>query len=146
MPVRRTNGRAMKARGDAFERELAAHINERVGTSAFRAPLSGGGRLYSAGPWGAGGSDLMGTPGLHIEAKRVEKLDFPGALRQAQTALTKTGSPDIPVVINRRNHQKTGDSYALLRLDDLLVLYRAYLVSIGEVSQHESTSPDPPQS
>jgi hypothetical protein len=142
---RRTNGRAMKARGDAFEREVAAHINERCGLSSFRAPLSGGGAFHRAGPWAAGGSDLLGTPGLHIEAKRVERLDFPGALRQAQTALTKTGSPDIPVVVNRRNRQATGDSYALLRLDDLLTLYRAYLVSIGEVS-HESTSPDPPQS
>lgn len=140
----RTNGRAMKSKGAVFERELAAHINERVGLTSFRAPLSGGGALHRAGPWGAGGSDLLGTPGLHIEAKRVERLDFPGALRQAQEATRKTGSPDIPVVVNRRSRMRTGDSYALLRLDDLLTLYRAYLVAIGEVS-HEPTSPDPPQ-
>lgn len=116
------SGRGAKAKGDKFERELAAYINEAVGTDAKRAPLSGGGSVFASG-----GADLLGVPDLFIEAKRVERLNFLDAMRQAERNKLATNCPDIAIVVNRRNRQTTGESLCVLRLDDLLLLYRYYL-------------------
>lgn len=128
--VRRVS--AQKRKGDGYERELAAYINENTGIKSERAPLSGGGKIGMAG-----GADLLGVPGLFIEAKRVERLNFHDALRQAEKNKMLTNSPEMPVVINRKNRMATGDSLVLLRLDDLLTLYRAYLLNEGYVRDHD---------
>jgi hypothetical protein len=116
----------MKAKGDKYERELAAYINEQTGLDSFRAPLSGGGHVNMVG-----GADLLGTPDLFVEAKRVERLNFHDALRQAETNIEKTRSDSSAVVINRKSRMKTGDSLVLLRLDDFLKYYLAYLQREG---------------
>ena len=82
----------------------------------------------------SGGADILGTPNLFIEAKRVERLNFHDALRQAERNIDKTKSPDAAVVINRKNRMQTGDSLCLLRLDDFLRYYRAYLLQEGFIS------------
>ena len=72
--------KGMKQKGDNFERELAAHLNQEcypVSQCAYRAPLSGGGNVMTSG-----GADLVGTPDLFVEAKRVEKCNFKEAMRQ----------------------------------------------------------------
>lgn len=116
----------MKQKGDNYERELAAYINEKTGIESFRAPLSGGGNVGMSG-----GADLLGVPELFVEAKRVERLNFHDALRQAERNIDKTRSPDAPIVINRKNRMATGDSLCLLRLDDFLKFYKAYLKQQG---------------
>lgn len=116
----------MKTKGDNYERELAAYINEKTGIKSFRAPLSGGGNVGMSG-----GADLLGTPELFVEAKRVERLNFHDALRQAERNIDKTESPDAPIIINRKNRMPTGDSLCLLRLDDFLKFYKAYLNQQG---------------
>ena len=116
----------MKTKGDNYERELAAYINEKTGIESFRAPLSGGGNVGMSG-----GADLLGVPELFVEAKRVERLNFHDALRQAERNIDKTRSPDAPIVINRKNRMATGDSLCLLRLDDFLKFYKAYLKQQG---------------
>lgn len=113
-------------KGSDFERDLAKYLSEQTGIQAGRMPLSGGGFVGLAG-----GADLLGTPGLFVEAKRVEKLSFPEAMRQAVENIRKTQSPEAPVVINRRSRQSIGESYTLLRLDDFLVFYRAWLAQEG---------------
>jgi hypothetical protein len=118
-----------KRKGDTFERELAAHLSAKTGLQIVRAPLSGGGRISGL----AGGADLIGTPGLHAELKRVEKLNFPGALAQAEASLRKTGAPEKAVVINRRNRQSNDDAFVLMRLDTLLTFYNAWLREQGYV-------------
>ena len=116
----------MKTKGDNYERELAAYINEKTGIKSFRAPLSGGGNVGMSG-----GADLLGTPELFVEAKRVERLNFHDALRQAERNIEKTESPDGPIIINRKNRMPTGDSLCLLRLDDFLKFYKAHLKQQG---------------
>ena len=116
----------MKAKGDKYERELAAYINEATGLQSFRAPLSGGGHVNMVG-----GADLLGTPDLFVEAKRVERLNFHDALRQAETNIDKTRSDSSALVVNRRSRMKTGESLCLLRLDDFLKYYLAYLQREG---------------
>ena len=115
-------GRGSKAKGDKYERELSAYINEKTGLESFRAPLSGGGKVGLSG-----GADILGTPELFIEAKRVERLNFHDAMRQAEMNVQKTRSQSKPIVINRKSRMATGDSLCLLRLDDFLKFYMAYL-------------------
>ena len=79
----------------------------------------------------------MGVPRMFIEAKRVERLNFHDAMRQAEKNIDKTKSPDIPIVINRKNRMPTGQSLCLLRLDDLLFFYRYYLRCEGYVEEGE---------
>jgi hypothetical protein len=130
----RRNGRGMKAKGDNYERELAAHINERTGLNAGRAPLSGGGKVGLAG-----GADLLGTPDLFVEAKRTERLNIRDALSQAETNIRKTQSPEAPIVITRRNREATGDSIACMRLDSFLEIYRNHLIHTGVIKPDAPT-------
>ena len=116
-----------KNKGDNYERELAAYITKHTGLDSFRAPLSGGGNLTSHG-----GADLIGTPYLFVEAKRVERLNFHDALAQAERNQHMSGAhEDAPIVINRRNRMSTGDSLCLLRLDAFLFFYEYFLKREG---------------
>lgn len=119
---------AQKRKGDAFERELAAYLTDHIGIECARAPLSGGGKVGMTG-----GADLIGPPYLFVEAKRVERLNFLDAMRQAEGNVDKTKSPDVPIVVNRRSRMKTGESLCLLRLDDFLKFYRAFLRENGYI-------------
>jgi len=118
-------GRGAKAKGSQFERELAAYLNEKVGINARRALLSGGGR-------NEGGSDLDGTPLIHVEAKRTETFAPYAAMEQAEAAISRLKSePPVPVVIQRRNNMKTGDAMVVMRLDHWLEMYRSHLLNRG---------------
>jgi|TARA_Y100000401_G_C8269995_1_gene197851 hypothetical protein len=118
-----------KKKGDDYERELAKYINQETGLkTAHRAPLSGGGYVDMSG-----GADVLGVPGIFIEAKRVERLNFHEALRQAERNIGKTNAPEVPIVINRKNRMKTGESLCLIRLDDFLKFYCSYLRETGSV-------------
>lgn len=111
-------------KGSEYERELATFFNEHLNiTTCVRAPLSGGG-FIGGYTWG---SDLLGLPHLHIEAKRTERLNVREALLQAEKALAKTKAPEIPVVITRRSREPLDHSIVALRLKDFARLYAAYL-------------------
>ena len=84
-----------------------------------------------------GGSDVLGTPELFIEAKRVERLNFHDAMRQAERNIKTSNSPDVPIVVNRKNRMTTGDSLCLIRLDDFLKFYLAFLKQEGHVGDNE---------
>lgn len=73
-------------------------------------------RAFASGA--SGGGDLTGLPGICIEVKRTERLDLPGAFRQAQAAALPT---EIPVVAHRSSRQPW---LATLPLDDLLALLK----------------------
>jgi|TARA_Y100000294_G_scaffold123060_1_gene114431 hypothetical protein len=118
------NIKTIRAKGHAFERELAKFFRDHTGLEVHRTCLT-----QQFHDRAQGQEDLTGLPHLSIEAKRVEKLDFPGALRQAQA----NSPPDaIPVVINRRNRQKIEDAYTLIRLEDFIELYLAWLNSTSD--------------
>ena len=74
-----------------------------------------------------GGEDMRGTPELVIEAKSVERLNFHDAMRQAEKNVDITKSHSSPIVINRKSRMNTGDSLCLIRLDEFLKFYVAYL-------------------
>lgn len=63
---------------------------------------------------GAGGSDIADAiPDTHLEIKYVERLDLPGAWRQAQAAARPT---DLIVIVSRANFQPWIATFRLLDL------------------------------
>ena len=82
-----------KAKGAAGERELA-HELEKYGYQTRR------GQQYC----GANGdADVVGVPGLHIECKRVERLNIQEAMKQSRNDAREG---EIPVVMHRKNRDK----------------------------------------
>lgn len=118
------SGRGSKAKGSDYERELAAYLNAAVGLSARRALLSGGGR-------NEGGSDLDGTPLIHVEAKRTETFSPYAAMTQAEEAIKKGRQPVFPVVMQRRNKVPTAQSLVVMRAEHWAVMYAAFLRERG---------------
>lgn len=68
--------------------------------------------------------DVLGLPGVHIEVKRVQKLNLPAALRQAR----QDANGDTAVVIHRRNR---AGWVASTLLDDLPTLSRRLAAITG---------------
>lgn len=129
---------ASKNKGDGFERELAHYLSDALGLKVTRTPLSGGGMTSRFGPQMA---DLTGTPDIWVEAKRTETFRPREAMAQALKGLASQGSPDMPVIVNRQNRQKTGEGLAVLRFDDFIRLYRGYLISEGILDGPDSRTP-----
>lgn len=65
-----------------------------------------------------GDADVVGIPGLHIECKRVEKLNLDTALEQSKRDARKG---EMPVVIHRKNRQEWK---VTLSLKDFMKLYK----------------------
>lgn len=65
-----------------------------------------------------GDADVLGLEGIHIECKRVEKLNIYDAIEQAKN--DKKGD-DLPCVFHRRNRK---DWLVTMYLDDWVKLYK----------------------
>ena len=108
-PLRPKKARAKmnsRKKGAQGERELAEELRK-WGYKTRR------GQQYS----GANGdADVVGVPGLHIECKRVEKLNIDQALQQS----IRDSQSEIPVVMHRRNREIWK---VTLRLDDFMELW-----------------------
>ncbi len=85
--------RSSQRKGADGEKELQALLTE----SGYPV-LRGGSQTYGKVP------DLYGLPGIHVECKRVEKLNISAAMQQAvaDAARFNDGSP---AVFHRRNRQ-----------------------------------------
>jgi hypothetical protein len=128
-----------KSKGDSYERALADYLNQTLFDGCERvrrAPLSGGGRTFSGG----GSADLIGLPGVWVEAKRTERFRPYEALEQAERGRTGTGSPDVPVVVTRRNRMPVEDSLVVMRLSNFVELLRTRLAILGELPQRKDAA------
>ena len=99
-----------REKGAAGERELSRRLRE-YGYDCRR------GQQYS----GANGdADVVGLPGIHIECKRVERLDLIAAMDQSK----RDARPgEIPAVFHRKNHCRW---MVTVSLDDFMLLYREW--------------------
>ena len=70
-----------------------------------------------------GAADVVGLPGVHIECKRVEKLNLYKAMAQS---IRDSKEKAIPTVMHRKNRQEW---LVTLRLDDFMKLYEKAEVS-----------------
>lgn len=102
-------GRASRDKGARGELEVLQLVRDAGWTRATRNFASGA----------VGNGDLAhGPAGVVFEVKRTERLDLPGAYRQAVEA---AGPHDLPVVAHRRSRDPW---LATLPLDELLALLR----------------------
>lgn len=98
------NSRDKGAKG---ERELARVLRE-YGYDAIRGQQFCG--IY-------GDPDVIGLPGIHIECKRVERLNLYDAMAQSKR---DARSNEMPCVFHRRNRCEW---LVTMRLDDFMTLY-----------------------
>lgn len=102
-------GRSSQRKGAAGERELAAILRER-GYDCQR----GGSLSFGEIP------DVVGLPGVHVEVKRVEKLNVGEAMEQAIRDSERM-LDGIPALFHRRNRKPW---LVTMRLEDWLSLYQ----------------------
>lgn len=103
-------GKASQRKGANGERELAALLNDR----GF--PVQRGGSLsFGAVP------DLVGLPGVHVEVKRVERLNLSQAMAQAVRD-SERFQDGAPAVFHRRNREPW---LVTMTLTDWMALYTA---------------------
>ena len=67
-----------------------------------------------------GDADVVGLPGLHIECKRVERLNLDDAMAQAKADAKRE---EIPVVMHRKNN---GKWRVTMSLEDFVTIYREW--------------------
>ena len=104
-----------REKGKRGERELAS-VLRKYGYETRR------GQQYC----GANGdADVIGLPGIHIECKRVEKLNLDDAMSQAKA----DSRGDIPAVFHRKNNSEWR---VTLTLDDFITIYREWESGLDE--------------
>lgn len=100
-----------KAKGKRGELELARKLREHGYSDARRS------QQYSGA---SGDADLIGLPGIHIECKRVERLNLYDAMAQAKH---DCAGDRLPVVMHRKNNCKW---LVTMELDDWMEIYREW--------------------
>ena len=84
-------GKMSRDKGKIGERELAGYLRE-YGYECRRG-------VQYCGRTGA--ADVVGLPGIHIECKRVERLNIEDAMSQSKR---DAQGNEIPTVMHRKNH------------------------------------------
>lgn len=98
-----------RQKGSGGERELSRILREH-GYNCRR------GQQYC----GANGdADVVGLPGVHIECKRVERLNISAAMKQA---VRDANAAEVPAVFHRKNREGW---LVTMRLGDWIKMYTA---------------------
>lgn len=102
------SGCTSQRKGADGERELSAKLR------AHGYPMERGGSLsFGEAP------DLTGLPGIHIEVKRVERLNLHEAMKQSERDAVRF-QDGVPTVFHRRNRSPW---LVTMFLDDWMKLY-----------------------
>lgn len=110
-------GKASRDKGKRGERELAGLLRD-YGYDGCRR-----GQQYCGGN---GDADVVGLPGIHIECKRVERLNLFDAMKQAiadAAAKAGQGRRELPAVFHRRDRECW---LVTMRLSDWIEIYREW--------------------
>lgn len=111
-------GKKSQRKGANGERELSL-ILQGYGYATER----GGSQTYGTIP------DIVGLPGIHIECKRVERLDLLAAMQQAQRDAARFGDGK-PAVFHRKNRSEW---LVTMTLEDWISLFSGEIS--GELSK-----------
>ena len=103
-----SGGKPSQRKGAQGERELARVLE------AEGYPMERGGACFGTIP------DLVGLPGIHVEVKRVERLNISQAMNQAERD-SERFQDGAPTVFHRRNREPW---LVTMRLSDWLKLYK----------------------
>ena len=102
----------MNSRNKGKRGELeAAHLLQEYGYDARRSQQFAGMN---------GDADVVGLPGMHIEVKRVEKLNLENAMEQSARDARES---EIPIVLHRKNRSEWLVS---MSFSDWMKLYQAW--------------------
>ena len=101
-----------KRKGADGERELAKKLNE-YGFETRRS-------VQYNGKADDGKADLVNLPGIHIECKRVERLNITKAMLQA---IRDAKNGELSTVFHRKNR---GEWLVTMRLEDWMELYKKF--------------------
>ena len=102
-----------REKGVRFERELAKKFRE-YGYMGSRRTAQYCGNTGEA-------SDVVGLPGIHVEAKHQEKMCLYDWVAQAKRDSKGTG--DLPAVFHKKNYAEV---LVTMPLDDWMQLYREW--------------------
>lgn len=104
-------GKASREKGKRFERSLASRFRE-YGYNARRTAQ------YCGNTGDA--SDVVGLPGIHVEAKHVEKMSLYEWMAQAIRDAEAGGKGNLPAVFHKKNN---ADILVTMRFEDWMNLY-----------------------
>ena len=99
-----------REKGKAGEREFAALCRKHGFENARR------GQQFS----GIEGKDVVGLEGIHIEVKRVERLNIDKAMKQS---IEDSKEGEIPIVAHRKNRETWK---VTMRAEDWFEMYKAW--------------------
>lgn len=116
-----------KAKGARFERDLAKKFREHGYDQARRTAQ------YCGNTGDA--SDVVGLPGLHIEAKHQEQMRLYDWMAQAINDAEAGGENRLPAVFHKKNN---ADILVTMRLDDFMEIYKEYEAGLA-LKEREST-------
>ena len=102
-----------KDKGARFERQLAGMFRDHGYADARRTAQ------YCGNTGDA--SDVVGLPGIHVEAKHQEKMRLYDWMDQAKR--DSSGSDEKPVVFHKKNNAEV---LVTLRFDDFMEIYREW--------------------
>ena len=112
-------GKYSRDKGARFERLLASKFRE-YGYSDSRRTAQFCGNTGDA-------SDVVGLPGLHIEAKHQEKMYLYDWVDQAKRDAEANGQGKLPAVFHKKNH---ADILVTMPLDDFMKIYNEYAAGL----------------
>lgn len=110
-----------RAKGATGEREIANILREEYGYETRRGQQFCGMN---------GDADVVGIDGMHMEIKRVERLNIDDAYEQS---VRDAREDEMPVVMHRKNRKKWK---VTLSLEDFMLLWRYYEDFRGETNEN----------
>lgn len=114
-----------KQKGARFERTLARKFRD-YGYSDSRRTAQFCGNTEDA-------SDVVGLPGIHIEAKHQEKMYLYDWMAQAKHDAEAGGKGNLPAVFHKKNNAAI---LVTMELDDWINLYREWEAGF-DLKEHE---------
>ena len=104
-----------KQKGARFERTLASRFREYGYADARRT------NQYCGNTGDA--SDVVGLPGIHVEAKHQERMQLYEWMAQAKRDAAANGKGNLPAVFHKKNNAET---LVTMELEDFMCLYREW--------------------
>lgn len=104
-----------RAKGARFERLLASKFREYGYENARRTVQYCGKSGESA--------DIVNLPGIHVEAKAVERMALYDWIAQAKRDAEAGGGKSLPAVFHKKNH---AEILVTMTLEDWFCLYREW--------------------
>jgi hypothetical protein len=103
-----------KQKGARFERQLASKFREYGYESRRTAQYCG-----NTGD----ASDVVGLPGIHVEAKHQERMQLYDWIDQAKRDAKAGGQGRLPAVFHKKNN---AEILVTMTLDDWMTIYREF--------------------